>query len=72
MAHLVGENGKVADYELNSRLVAVGPGELAAECKVIGVASGEHKVPPLQAVLQGAFWTRSCSTSGPSRLSWTG
>jgi DNA-binding transcriptional regulator LsrR (DeoR family) len=55
MAHLVAENGKVADYELNSRLVAVKPGELATGCKVIGVASGEHKVPPLHAVLTGGF-----------------
>ncbi|GAB4535335.1 MAG: sugar-binding transcriptional regulator [Roseibium sp.] len=53
MAHLMREDGQVADYALNSRLVALRPGELTQCERVIGVASGEEKVRPIRAVLNG-------------------
>jgi DNA-binding transcriptional regulator LsrR (DeoR family) len=55
MAHLVGETGVIADYELNSRLVALSPSEISSCRKVIGVAAGLQKVRPVQAVLNGKF-----------------
>ncbi|MGA0617099.1 sugar-binding transcriptional regulator [Paracoccus sp. KR1-242] len=55
MAYLIGQNGRVADYALNSRLVAVHPSELASCRQVIGVASGAQKVDPIRAVLRGGF-----------------
>ena len=55
LAHLVGRDGTVADYELNRRLVAVNPAELGSCRVVIGVASGPQKARPLQAVLNGGF-----------------
>lgn len=53
LAHLIGEDGQVADYPFNSRLVALDPTELAQCSKVIGIASGEEKVRPIQAALNG-------------------
>jgi DNA-binding transcriptional regulator LsrR (DeoR family) len=55
LAHLVGRDGTVAEYELNKRLVAVDPAELASCRVVIGVASGPQKARPLRAVLNGGF-----------------
>ncbi|MCX2721399.1 sugar-binding transcriptional regulator [Roseibium salinum] len=53
LAHLIRQNGTVADFALNSRLVALRPDELRQCSRVIGVASGEEKVLPIQAVLNG-------------------
>ncbi|WP_112311861.1 sugar-binding transcriptional regulator [Pseudogemmobacter bohemicus] len=55
MAFLIGQNGRVADFPLNGRLVALQPDELAACRNVIGVASGLHKADPIRAVLRGGF-----------------
>lgn len=55
LAHLINESGAIADYSLNSRLVALAPGELANCRKVIGVAAGSDKVLPIRAVLNGGF-----------------
>lgn len=55
LAHLIREDGTAADYALNSRLVALHPLE-SKQCKrVIGVASGEEKVWPIRAVLNGDY-----------------
>lgn len=53
LAHLMRPDGTVADYALNSRLVALKPDELRQCKRVIGVASGEEKVLPIRAVLNG-------------------
>jgi len=55
LAHLIRENGAIADYAFNSHLVALQPHELA-QCRcVIGVAAGAEKVLPIRAVLNGRF-----------------
>jgi DNA-binding transcriptional regulator LsrR (DeoR family) len=55
MAHLIHADGSVADFPLNSRLVALDPGELMRCPRVIGVAAGTEKVLPIQAALNGRF-----------------
>lgn len=55
MAHLIKEDGKVADYPLNMRLVALDPLELSRCPKTIGVAAGTEKVQPIGAALNGRF-----------------
>lgn len=55
MAHLIHADGSVADFPLNSRLVALDPAELMACPRVIGVAAGMEKVLPIQAALNGRF-----------------
>ena len=52
LAHLLRDDGTIADYEFNSRLVALRPDELQHCNRIIGVASGEQKVLPIQAVLK--------------------
>ncbi|WP_404401428.1 sugar-binding transcriptional regulator [Pelagibacterium halotolerans] len=53
LAHLVKRDGTLADYPLNSRLVALDPSELCTCPRVIGVAAGAEKVEPIEAVLNG-------------------
>ena len=53
LAHLIDRDGKLCDYELNARLVAMGPGELDAIPVTIGVAAGPNKVAPICAALRG-------------------
>jgi DNA-binding transcriptional regulator LsrR (DeoR family) len=53
LAHLIDRDGRVCEYELNSRLVALSPEELGAVPVTIGVASGPHKVAPICAALRG-------------------
>ena len=53
LAHLLDEKGEVCSYELNSRLVAISPADLAKIPLTIGVVSGENKVGPICAVLRG-------------------
>lgn len=55
LAHLIREDGTVADHPLNSRLVALSPAELAQCPRTIGVAAGPEKVLPIRAVLNGRF-----------------
>jgi DNA-binding transcriptional regulator LsrR (DeoR family) len=55
LAYLIRENGTIADYPLNSRLVALEPRELAQCRRTIGVAAGVEKVLPVRAVLNGRF-----------------
>jgi DNA-binding transcriptional regulator LsrR (DeoR family) len=55
LAHLVSEDGKVANYSLNSRLVALAPCDLSNCRKVIGVAAGAEKAMPIRAVLNGGY-----------------
>jgi DNA-binding transcriptional regulator LsrR (DeoR family) len=55
MAHLIHADGSVADFPLNSRLVALDPTELMRCPRVIGVAAGTEKVLPIQAALNGRF-----------------
>ncbi len=55
LAHLIRQNGAVADFALNSRLVALRPDELKQCSRVIGVTSGAEKVLPIQAVLNGNY-----------------
>ncbi|EHK53022.1 sugar-binding transcriptional regulator [Allomesorhizobium alhagi] len=55
LAHLIREDGTVADHPLNSRLVALDPAELARCPRRIGVAAGPEKVLPIRAALNGRF-----------------
>ncbi len=55
MAHLIHEDGTVADFPLSSNLVALHPSELSQCPRTIGVAAGAEKVLPIQAALNGRF-----------------
>jgi DNA-binding transcriptional regulator LsrR (DeoR family) len=55
LAHLIREDGGIADYELNSRLVSLTPSELRRCPRIIGVVSGEEKVWPIRSVLNGNY-----------------
>ena len=55
IAHLIQADGSLADVPLNSRVVALNPGDLAACPRVIGVASGAQKIGPLRAALAGHY-----------------
>jgi DNA-binding transcriptional regulator LsrR (DeoR family) len=55
LAHLIREDGSVADSPLNSRLVALRPVELASCPHTIGVAAGPEKVQPIRAALAGGL-----------------
>ncbi|UES49161.1 sugar-binding transcriptional regulator [Roseibium aggregatum] len=55
LAYLMRQDGTVADYALNSRLVALAPEELRRFKRVIGVTSGDEKVWPIRAVLNGNY-----------------
>lgn len=55
LAHLIRDDGTVADSPLNSRLVALNPAELAHCPNTIGVAVGPEKVRPIRAALAGGF-----------------
>jgi DNA-binding transcriptional regulator LsrR (DeoR family) len=55
LAYLIRDNGALADYPLNSRLVALEPRELAQCRRTIGVAAGVEKVLPIRAALNGRF-----------------
>ena len=57
MAHLVREDGALADLPLNRLLVAVVPREITRCSRIIGVAAGETKVRPILAALNGKFIT---------------
>lgn len=53
LAHLIDENGKLCNYELNSRLVAIKPADLSNVPLTVGVASGENKIAPICAMMRG-------------------
>ncbi len=55
LAHLTHIDGSIANYALNSRLVALPPSELSHCKRVIGVAAGPEKALPIQSVLNGGF-----------------
>ena len=55
LAHLIRDDGSVADSPLNSRLVALNPAELATCPNTIGVAAGPEKVQPIRAALAGGL-----------------
>jgi DNA-binding transcriptional regulator LsrR (DeoR family) len=53
LAHLIDRDGKLCDYELNARLVAMSPKELDAIPMTIGIAAGPNKVAPICSALRG-------------------
>ena len=55
LAHLIREDGTVADHPLNSRLVALKPSDLSRCPRTIGVAAGPEKVLPILSALNGRF-----------------
>ncbi len=55
LAHLIRDDGKLADYALNNCLVALEPSELGRCRTVIGVSSGAEKVRPIRAALNGGY-----------------
>ena len=57
LAHLIRDDGSIADYPPNSRLIAIDPSELKQCRAVLGVASGAEKVRPIRAALNGGYIT---------------
>jgi len=55
LAHLIDRNGRLCDYELNSRLVAMSPEELGAIPFTLGVAAGPNKIAPICAALKSGY-----------------
>ncbi|MFY0623837.1 MAG: sugar-binding transcriptional regulator [Pelagimonas sp.] len=55
LAHLIHQNGKVANFALNSKLIALDPSELASCQRVIGITSGSQKIKPIRAALAGGY-----------------
>ncbi|MEP0321901.1 sugar-binding transcriptional regulator [Bauldia litoralis] len=55
LGHLINGDGSLAKTELNSRLVALPPQEAMSIPIRIGVASGEEKVGPIMAALNGGY-----------------
>jgi DNA-binding transcriptional regulator LsrR (DeoR family) len=55
VAHLINENGELCDVDLNRRLLALAPDDVARIPKTIGIAAGEEKVKPVQAILNGKY-----------------
>ena len=57
LAHLIKGDGALAEIDLNSRVVALEPGQLANCQTIIGVAAGSLKAGPVAAALAGRFLT---------------
>jgi DNA-binding transcriptional regulator LsrR (DeoR family) len=55
LGYLIDGDGSLAETDLNSRLVAIPPQEVAESPLRIGVASGPEKVSPITAVLNGGY-----------------
>lgn len=57
LAHLIKADGSLAEIDLNSRVVALDPADLANCPTIIGVAAGSLKAGPVAATLAGRFLT---------------
>lgn len=57
LAHLIKADGSLAKIDLNSRVVALDPADLANCPTIIGVAAGSLKAGPVAATLAGRFLT---------------
>ncbi|UXT99684.1 sugar-binding transcriptional regulator [Agrobacterium tumefaciens] len=57
LAHLTMADGRLARIDLNSRVVALDPGQLARCPNIIGVAAGAIKAGPVAATLAGRYLT---------------
>lgn len=57
LAHLIKADGSLAEIDLNSRVVALDPADLADCPTIIGVAAGSLKAGPVAATLAGRFLT---------------
>lgn len=57
LAHLISADGSLASIDLNSRVVALPPGQFDNCRSVIGVAAGEFKAGPVAAALAGRYLT---------------
>ncbi|WP_187182130.1 sugar-binding transcriptional regulator [Rhizobium sp. WL3] len=57
LAHLFKADGSLAEIDLNSRVVALDPADLANCPTIIGVAAGSLKAGPVAATLAGRFLT---------------
>jgi len=55
VAHLIDKNGQLCDVQLNKRLVALEPAEVAKIPKTVGIAAGDEKVEPVRAILSGQY-----------------
>jgi DNA-binding transcriptional regulator LsrR (DeoR family) len=55
LAHLIRDDGSMADNPYNLRLVALEPEELSNCRRTIGVAAGQEKVRPIRAALAGRY-----------------
>ena len=55
LANLIRDDGTIADFPPNRRLVALEPEELANCRRTIGVAAGPEKVRPIRAALAGRY-----------------
>ncbi|WP_200844258.1 sugar-binding transcriptional regulator [Rhizobium sp. 18065] len=57
LAHLISADGSLADIDLNSRVVALPPGQFDNCRNIIGVAAGDYKAGPVAAALAGRYLT---------------
>nr|WP_299499372.1 sugar-binding transcriptional regulator [uncultured Rhizobium sp.] len=57
LAHLISADGSLADIDLNSRVVALAPGQFVNCRNTIGVAAGDYKAGPVAAALAGRYLT---------------
>lgn len=57
LAHLIKADGSLAEIDLNSRVLALDPAQLADCPTIIGVAAGGLKAGPVAAALAGRFLT---------------
>lgn len=57
LAHLIKDDGQLCDLDLNRRLVAIPPADIAKIKRTIGVVSGVEKVKPIKSVLNGGYLT---------------
>ncbi len=55
VAHLIDDRGQLCDVELNRRLVALEPEEVARIPKTVGIAAGEEKAVPVRSILNGQY-----------------
>ncbi len=55
LAHIIDAEGRLCETELNSRLVALRPEDVLSIPTTIAVASGDEKIRPIQAALNGGY-----------------
>jgi len=68
LGHLIDHDGALSDNDLNSRLVALPPREVASIPVAIAVASGAEKVEPIVAAMNGCYFNSLVTDENTARL----